>query len=160
FDLNSGQLILDNEQKLDDSQSFNLFESSAALVRDTSLFGATSPILGQRFRLEVSPVTGTVNYTGLLADVRQYLMPVRPVTVAGRLMHSGRYGSGGEDTRLFPLFVGYPNLVRGYDINSFDAAECGTQTDGSCPVFDRLLGSRLLVGNLEVRAPLAALFGA
>jgi outer membrane protein assembly factor BamA len=61
--------------------------------------------------------------------------------------------------RLYPLYVGYPDLVRGYDTGSFNASECGVQTDGSCPVFDRMLGSRLLVGNLEVRAPLLGLFG-
>jgi outer membrane protein assembly factor BamA len=83
---------------------------------------------------------------------------VRPVTVAGRVLHYGRYGSGGEDQRLGALFLGYPNLVRGYDSGSFSAAECGT--GGGCPVYDRLLGSRLLVGNLEVRAPLLGLFGA
>jgi len=75
------------------------------------------------------------------------------------VLHYGRYGSGSEDSRLYPLFLGDPGLVRGYDYGSFSASECGTQADGSCPVFDRLLGSRLLVGNLEVRAPLLGLFG-
>ena len=50
--------------------------------------------------------------------------------------------------------------MRGYDTNSFSASECGTAGDGSCPAFDRLLGSRLLVFNLEARFPLLALFGA
>jgi outer membrane protein assembly factor BamA len=128
------------------------------------VFGATSPILGQRFRFEASPVFGTLNYTGALADLRQYYMPVRPVTLAGRVMHYGRYGSGGEDGRLFPLFLGYASLVRGYDTGSFDASECATPVGGQastrCPVFDQLFGSRILVGNFEVRAPLLGLFGA
>jgi hypothetical protein len=68
-------------------------------------------------------------------------------------MHYGRYGSGGEDSRLVPLFLGYPNLVRGYDIDSFSAAECGPSTNGDCPVFDQLVGSRLAVGNVELRFP-------
>jgi outer membrane protein assembly factor BamA len=50
--------------------------------------------------------------------------------------------------------------MRGYDTGSFSAAECGVSSDGTCPVFDRLLGSRLLVANLEARFPLLALFGA
>jgi outer membrane protein assembly factor BamA len=74
-------------------------------------------------------------------------------------MHYGRYGPGSEDSRLYPLFLGYPDLVRGYDTGSFTASECGTAVGTSCPVFDRMLGSRLLVGNLEVRAPLLGLFG-
>ncbi|PYQ50238.1 MAG: hypothetical protein DMF78_16275 [Acidobacteria bacterium] len=157
FLLNGQQVISDRQ-----SQSFpglNMFQSTAALVKDTSVFGATSPIMGQRFRLDVSPVLGTINYTGILADVRRYVMPIRPVTIAARVLHYGRYGSGGEDSRLYPLFLGYPDMVRGYDTGSFSASECGTQTNGSCPVFDRMLGSRLLVGNLEVRAPLLGLFG-
>ena len=84
---------------------------------------------------------------------------MRPVTIAARVMHYGRYGSGSEDPRLYPLFVGYPDLVRGYDTGSFSVSECGVRPTGACPVFDRLLGSRMLVGNLEVRAPLLGLFG-
>jgi outer membrane protein assembly factor BamA len=84
---------------------------------------------------------------------------VRPVTVAGRIMHYGRYGAGGEDERLNPLFLGYPNLVRGYDTDSFSASECTVRL-GRCEEYDQLLGSRLLVGNVEVRMPLFALFGA
>jgi Tol biopolymer transport system component len=160
YDLRTGNFLGTENQDLPSSDALHLFQGSAALVRDTSLFGATSPILGQRFRLEATPVAGSINYTGALADLRQYFMPVRPVTLAFRLMHYGRYGSGGEDPRMYPLFVGYPSLVRGYDIGSFSAAECGVTTDGSCPVYDQLLGSRMLVANAEVRLPLFALFGA
>jgi outer membrane protein assembly factor BamA len=75
-------------------------------------------------------------------------------------MHYGRYGSGGEDERLFPLFVGYPNLVRGYDVYTFDATDCVASSTSSCPAFDRLVGSRVLVGNIEFRMPLLRPFGA
>jgi Tol biopolymer transport system component len=159
FTLN-GQFLGTDKQDLNALDSLNLVESTVALVRDTSVFGATSPILGQRFRLDVSPVSGTINYVGALADIRQYVQPVRPLTLAARVMHYGRYGSGGEDSRMLPLFIGYQSIMRGYDVNSFDASECGVTTDGSCPVFDQLLGSRLLVANLEARVPLFALFGA
>jgi hypothetical protein len=150
--LRTGQLLIDEKVNLPTPSSLSLGEASAALVHDTSLFGATSPILGKRYRFEVSPTVGAVNFTGVLADYRHYVMPVRPYTFALRLLHFGRYGSGGEDNRLQPLFVGYPNLVRGYDVNSFSAAECSS-TSGNCPVFDQLLGSRLAVANLELRVP-------
>ncbi len=158
FDLGSGVQISDNQQSFS-SPSIHLAETTVALVRDTSVFGPTSPVMGQRFRVDVTPVWGTINYTGTLADFRQYVK-VGKATLAGRLLHYARYGSGGEDPRMTPLFLGYPDLVRGYDINSFDASECGNQPDGSCPVFDRLLGSRVLVGNVELRAPLLGLLGA
>src|SRR5262249_22708963 len=61
--------------------------------------------------------------------------------------------------RLFPLFIGYPNLVRGYDVNTFDAADCRPTSTSDCPAFDRLVGRRLLVGNLELRFPLLRPFG-
>jgi Tol biopolymer transport system component len=158
YSLNSGQQILDDRQSQSDP-GINLWQGTVGLVKDSSVFGATSPIMGQRFRLDASPTLGTIRYTGITADLRRYLMPIRPVTIAARVMHYGRYGSGSEDPRLYPLFVGYPDLVRGYDTGSFSASECGVQSNGSCPVFDRMLGSRLLVGNLEVRAPLLGLFG-
>jgi Tol biopolymer transport system component len=158
YSTRTGQQLIDDVQKTSEP-SIHLWESGGALVRDTSVFGATSPIMGQRFRVDVSPTFGTINYTGTLADFRQYFMPVRPVTIAARILHYARYGSGGEDQRLSPLFVGYPEFIRGYDIGSFSASECGVQADGSCPVFDRLIGSRMLVANIEARAPLLGLFG-
>ena len=48
--------------------------------------------------------------------------------------------------------------MRGYDVNTFEASECTFTPIGSCPEFDRLLGSRDAVVNAEVRAPLAGLF--
>ena len=52
------------------------------------------------------------------------LVPVRPFTLAARLLHYGRYGSDAEDSRLQPLYLGWPGLVRGYTVGSFDASEC------------------------------------
>jgi Tol biopolymer transport system component len=159
FSLVTGELLSSGREDLPAAAGFNLFEGGVALVGDTSVFGATSPILGQRFRLDVAPVGGTVRYVGALADYRRYVMPVRPLTLAARVMHYGRYGSGGEDPRFAPLFIGYQSLVRGYDTDSFSATECGARA-GECPVYEQLLGSRLLVANLEARLPLLALFGA
>ena len=58
-----------------------------------------------------------------------------------------------------PLFIGYPDLIRGYTIGSFRAIECASGPAGSCEAFDRLLGSRMLIGNLELRFPLLRPFG-
>ena len=52
---------------------------TGAFVHDTSIFGATSPIMGTRARLEVGPTLGSINYTNVVADWRGYFMPVRPV---------------------------------------------------------------------------------
>ena len=158
FDLDTGQLLDQRKQKLPSASALSLAEAGAALVYDTATFGATSPILGRRYRLEVTPTFGTVNYTGVLADVRQYVMPVRPYTLAARVLHYGRYGGGAEDERFYPLFLGYPQLIRGYDFNSFSADECGPDPN-QCPVFSQLIGSRLLLGNVELRFPPFGAFG-
>ena len=50
-------------------------------------------------------------------------------------------------------------MIRGYTIGSYTAAECVADTSGSCASFDRLLGSRMLVSNLELRFPLLRPFG-
>jgi Tol biopolymer transport system component len=157
FDPFTGQLLAQDRQKLDAPSGITFADASAALVYDTALFGPTSPILGQRYRFEVQPTFGGIKYTGVLADYRRYLMPVRPITLAGRVLHYGRYGSGGEDDRITPLFIGYPTLMRGYDVNSFSAGECGN-VPNQCPVFEQLVGSRIGVANLELRVPLLGLF--
>jgi outer membrane protein assembly factor BamA len=160
YDLVTGQLFYEESDTIALADSLTLGTTSAALVYDTSNFGATSPVQGQRYRFEVAPTWGSVNYTSVLGDYRRYFMPVSFYTIAGRLLHYGRYGTGGADQRLFPLFIGYPNLVRGYDVNSFSGADCIATTLSQCPAFDRLIGSRVLVGNLEFRFPLLRPFGA
>ncbi len=137
--------------RLPSPPALNLGQASAALVYDNSFYGIASPILGQRYRLEAAPTFGGLNMVTGIADFRKYIMPVRPFTLAGRLMHYGRYGSGSNDTRLNELFLGFPGLVRGYDYSSFTIAECGNQ--GGCPVFENLFGSKILLGNSELRFP-------
>lgn len=159
FSLNTGQLLSNDTTTSAVAAPLTLGNSSAAFVYDTSNYGATSPVAGQRYRIEASPTFGSINYTGITADYRRYFMPVSFYTIAARILHYGRYGSGGDDARLFPLYIGYPNLVRGYDINTFDQSECVPNATSSCPAFDRLLGSRVLVGNLEFRFPLLRPFG-
>ena len=159
FDPFTGQLLSDDEQDLDDPDALNLGEVSAALVYDTSVFGVTGPILGQRYRVEAGQTAGSLQFTTLLADYRRYVMPFRPITLAARVMHYGRFGGDSEHELLQPLFIGYPHFIRGYDIGSFESGECAPGPSGDCDAFDRLIGSRMLVGNFEVRAPLWGLFG-
>ncbi len=156
----SGAVAFDSTGHINDVPGgLNLAVSSAALVHDNSFFGATGPILGDRWRLEVSPTFGNLQFITGLADYRRYVMPFRPFTLAGRLLHVGRYGRNADDGRMFPLFIGYPSLVRGYDIGSFDVSECGGSAATTCPVFDQLIGSKIVVGNAEMRFPPFGLLG-
>jgi Tol biopolymer transport system component len=159
YDAYTGQQLGKDKQTLAQYPTLNLAQTGAALVYDTSIFGATSPIRGSRYRLELSQSAGSLTYTGLLADVRTYQMPLRPFTFAVRGLYYGRFGSDAENYRLPILYLGYPGLVRGYDPGSFQSGECGATTDGSCPAFDRLIGSRVGVASAELRFPLWGAFG-
>jgi hypothetical protein len=151
---NQGQDL--GREQLDAPDAIYYAQGSLAYVGDYSNSGFTSPVAGGRYRFEVSPTLGTLNFGTLLADYRRYFF-ARPFTFAVRGLHYGRYGRDGEDSlRLSPLFAGYETFVRGYAVESFRPAECtgdGTNT-GRCPEFDRLVGSRLGVASAEIRVPL------
>jgi len=131
-------------------------QGSAAFVGDDSFFGFTSPISGTRYRLEGAPTVGSVTFNTVLADYRRYLFK-RPFTLAVRGLHYGRYGRDAENyDRLSPIYLGEETLMRGYGYGSFTGNECvadATGTITSCPVFDRMLGSRVGVINAEIRIP-------
>lgn len=162
FDLGSGSLISRSQDKAPEGQPLSLAEGRMALVHDTSYFGATSPIYGRRYRLEVGQSLGTLRFNSVMLDVRQYVMPVRPVTLGARALHFGRYGRDAESALLVPLFIGYPEMVHGYGFGSFSPKECDpapTVTASQlCGPLDNLVGSRVAVVNLEVRAPIPGLF--
>jgi len=145
------------DQTVRTAAPLRLAEGTAAFVHDTAYYGATSPIYGSRYRIEVGQSTGTIDFSTVNLDWRRYYMPKRPVTIALRLLHIGRYGADAEDPHLVPLFLGYTDFIHGYGFGSISPAECGTRTLGSCPLLDELAGSRMLVGNFEVRAPLVGL---
>jgi Tol biopolymer transport system component len=152
--------------ELESPDALHFMEAAAAFVGDNSHFGFTSPVAGERFRIEAKPTLGTLTFQTLLADYRRYLM-VQPLSFAFRGLHYGRYGRDADGIRvtedgmreriLSPLFLGFEPLMRGYSRESFRQEECltgdQTQTSG-CPAFDRLWGSRVAVANFEVRIPL------
>jgi outer membrane protein assembly factor BamA len=154
-----GNLISYNEQKSSPYPSLNLAEGTAAYVYDTSIFGATSPVIGKRYRLELGATGGSLNYLAALADFRGYVMPVRRLTLAARVLHYGRYGGKSEDATLNPLYIGYPGLIRGYDPGSFTSDECVGGNGSTCPIIDRTSGSRMVIGNAELRFPLFGILG-
>jgi Tol biopolymer transport system component len=147
--LNDGSILINNTKQLPSAAAINLASVSAAYVYDNSFMGATAPLLGTRFRLQVSPNIGNLDWVNVLADFRQYFMPIRPFTLAGRILHVGRYGKSSEDYRLSPQYLGYPGLVRGYEYSSFNSYT---------PVFNRLIGSKMLIANFELRFPLLGVF--
>ncbi len=89
--------------------------AGAALVYDTSVHGAASPVLGERYRLGLATTYGDLHLATLVADYRKYVMPLRPFTIAMRVQHVGRYGRDAADPRLLPFVWYVQDTVRGFD---------------------------------------------
>jgi hypothetical protein len=121
-----------------------LATSAAALVSDTTTFGPLGPVQGQRYRFEVAPTFGSIDFAGVLVDYRKYAMPVAFYTVAARVIHYGRYGADADDDRLHPIYLNDPSFVRGYGVGEPSSS---------------FVESRVLVGNVELRFPALRPFG-
>ncbi len=156
FSAVNGALLADTIQNIPAPKSLNFATGNTALVYDTSLFGGTSPVRGQRYRLQIGASGGSFFFSTVLADYRHYFPLMRPLSLAVRVLHYGRYGAGANDPRLQDYFLGFPTLVRGYKLDSIRSSECGPDfyRTGNCPLFDRLLGSKLAIANGEARLEL------
>jgi hypothetical protein len=158
FYLPDGRFLGQERTTFDAPPSLAFGQASVALVGDYSYFGFTSPVAGGRYRFEVSPAVGQINFTSLLGDYRRYFF-FQPVTFAFRGLYYGRFGKDADDRqRISPLYLGQETLIRGYDANNFDPSECtpvnSTNTVTGCAEVDRLLGSKIGVANFEMRFPL------
>ena len=158
YDLATRRLIARTEDDLESAPDVHMFSTSPAYVGDNSFFGFTSPVRGSRYRYEMSPTVGTLNFLALNLDHRKYFF-INPLTIALRGMHFGYYLGDESDVRLRDgVFLGYEWLIRGYARESFEGEECGVTvasgTFADCPSFNRLFGSRIAVANLEARLPL------
>jgi Tol biopolymer transport system component len=152
FSSTSRRLIREIDNETSGGPDVTLAETSTALIYDSAVWGPASPIQGTRSRVELSPSLGGLSFASVLVDYRRYLMPVRPYTLATRFQYAARYGRDANDARLEPLFIGYRNLVRGYDFSSL-VGSCTSTLPNECDVVDRLSGSRSFVANLELRFP-------
>jgi hypothetical protein len=121
---------------------------STALVGDNSYFGIASPLSGFRYRIEVGYNVGTYKYFSPNIDLRKYLR-LKPVTLAARFNMFGRFG---DDTGLFPYFIGYPFLIRGYESQTFYGSSNNSAPTNNFTI-DQLSGSRIAVANFEIRLP-------
>ena len=138
-----------------DRDALHLGEVGVAFVGDTSLSGFTSPIRGSRYRLGADLTAGSLTFATLTADGRNYQFlrlpgfPRRvPVTAAVRALHVGRYGEDSASGQLNPIYLGNPQLIRGYSVQSFDT------TQDFLDFQDRLLGTKVALASAEIRLPL------
>ena len=133
--------------------SLNYFDGQLAYVSDNTLFGLTGPVLGRRYRLQVSPVIGSYKWVEYLVDYRRYDPIIfNYITIATRLY--GSVSVGPDETEL-RKYIARPDFVRGYDRNNAFYSTCpvfGANSSNCSAV--QLLGSRVLVANAEMRFPL------
>ncbi|MEO8192264.1 MAG: hypothetical protein ABI681_00340 [Gemmatimonadales bacterium] len=137
--------------------AYNFFSPSLAFVSDNTLFGYTAPVIGRRFRFQISPSVGNLRWVEYLADYRRYDPIIfNTITIATRLLTSM---SMGRDESAFPKYVGRPEYVRGYDKANFSGYECTSYIGGggSCET-EQLVGSRVAVLNAEIRFPIIRRF--
>ncbi|WP_448699478.1 DPP IV N-terminal domain-containing protein [Mucilaginibacter sp. AW1-3] len=157
--LNSGHVKVPNNEETQDLaaqryftnlNSYALYQLSAAFVGDNSYFAITSPLTGFRYRLGIEYDFGTYKFFAPTIDLRKYVR-VAPVTFATRFFSYGRIGNS---SGLYPLYVGYPFYIRGYEPNTFYNNNGSTSTPTSNNfTIDELSGNSMAVFNFEVRLP-------
>ncbi len=133
-----------------------LFGSSVvAYVSDNSFTGVTfSPLKGHKLQLSVEKYMGSFDFLSTTMSYRKYAW-LKPISLAFRLEHFGRYGRdrGSRDITnrrgLNPIYIGNRFLVKGYDFNTI----LEIQQNGGALNLTRMLGSKYLVTNFEVRIP-------
>jgi len=126
--------------------SFNIFQINASFVGDNSINGLTSPLDGFRYRIGAEKYFGDYQFSAVTVDLRKYVR-LKPITLAARTYNYLRIGKDGEN--LYPLFVGYPYFIRGYEANSLYKNQ---NQDGTFDI-NQLSGSKMAVFNFEVRLP-------
>jgi Tol biopolymer transport system component len=128
----------------------------AAYVSDNALIGYTSPILGRRYRVQVSPNFGTWNYVEYLADYRRY-DPIlfNVLTVATRVTGIARVGK--EEDELPPQYL-RPEFIRGYDDEFYRNRTCDPGREDQCVSSYELVGTRVAFANAELRFPVVRRF--
>ena len=125
------------------------YNINTAFVGDNSYFAITSPLEGYRYRIGMEYDFGTYRYFAPTIDLRKYVR-VKPVTFAARFYGYGRFGQADAVSNLYPLFLGYPFLIRGYEAASFYNSTSGSNNGFN---INQLSGNRIAVANFEVRLP-------
>ncbi len=95
---------------------------------------------------------GAFRFTELLADYRRYDPIIfNFLTVASRVLVSASFGRDADSLRKY---IGYPEIIRGYDRESFPRRNCQIADPASIYRCQPLQGSRVAIANLELRFPL------
>lgn len=127
--------------------SFWLQHTNLAYVYDDSDFGLASPMRGARVWMSAEQALLAYKYVSVVADLRKYFF-IRPFSVALRCMYQGRYGNSVVEDELYPLYLGYPWYVRGYETNRFEEYDPSGRTN-----LNQLYGNQMALASIEFRIP-------
>lgn len=144
---NNGYYIGSDRHRGTAPPGFWMQRSNLAYVFDNSDFGIASPMRGRRMRFQADRTLGDYHFWGALVDLRKYFF-IKPISLAMRGLYYGRFGQSVKNNIFYPLYIGYPWYVRGYDSNSF-INENGT---GNVSI-SQLTGDQIAVANFEIRLP-------
>lgn len=129
-------------------EGYALQRVNLAYVVDNSVFGLASPMDGTRQRIQVELVGGCVEYLGTLFDFRKYFYK-KPFSFAMRGYYYGRHSK--EDlNKIYPLYLGYPWYIRGYDNSAF-RNQLSSESTKLTP--NQLMGDQMALVSAEVRLP-------
>ncbi len=133
---------------------FSLLAPSVGYVVDNALVGYNGPLSGRRIRVAVSPIFGGIQYWEGSVDYRRY----DPI-LFGFLTVATRFNSvirKGADESRFPMYIGRPWSVRGYDRENAFASGCLPEIGGNLNACSAstLIGSRTALFNAELRFPI------
>jgi WD40 repeat protein len=148
-----GSDVFEEESELN-FPSVSYAQPYVAWVSDNVIYGFTAPIMGRRYRLQVEPAIGRYQWIDYLVDYRRYDPIIfNMFTVATRLMGSV---SVGRDADTLRKYIGYSSIVRGYERETFSSNvnSCPPSASAQLARCSPLLGSRVMVGNVELRFPL------
>ncbi|MFW5759251.1 MAG: tolB protein precursor, partial [Bacteroidota bacterium] len=74
---------------------------------------------------------------------------LKPFSIAFRGAHYGRYGKDAFNDLFYPLFLGYPGYMRGFDFNGLQNISNFDDTFNS----NDIQGTKMLLGGLELKVP-------
>jgi Tol biopolymer transport system component len=124
--IQDGRLIEEKQ----DGLTARFGQIGAALVYDNTVYGPIGPMSGQRRRFEIQRATNDFQFTTMIADYRRYFNVSPRTVLAWRLVGAS---SLGRDKQIFR--IGGPQTFRGTE-------------------FGDVLGTNILIQNLELRFPL------
>jgi len=139
-------------------KSYNYVSPYVAYVSDNTLFGYTGAISGRRYRFQVEPNVGGLNWMEYSGDYRRYV-PILFNFLTFAFRGQSSLAIGKDEGVVSEKYIARADFVRGYDREQYLSQYCGGAiNDNTACSATELLGSRVAFANAELRFPLVRRF--